>query len=454
MARRRGVLAGLAAAALAPAASWADAGTPSHLTAALDREGRHLLAGLRPDGTLAFRCPLPARGHAAAAHPTAPEAVAFARRPGRFALVLDCRDGRVLAELTAPEGRHFYGHGAFGADGALLWTTENAVDTGDGRLGLWVRAEGWRRVGDVPSGGIGPHEIIRLATGGLAVAHGGIRTHPDSGRKKLNLATMRPNLTLLDAAGRVTAVLPVPEEIHHHLLRHIAADARGRIVCGFQWQGDPFAAPPMVGLADPAGRLELLDIPEPENRRVNAYIGSVAISAAGAQIVATAPRGGRALSLTAVDGLRLERLEDVCGAAALGASTMLTDGLGRVHRLDRGLTWLATHPLAFDNHLVRIASGADAAPKAGTVQAPMWGAEAAATDRLRTTQSRRLVSPARPPGRAASRTDAGPPSRAGPPAGNAGWRPRSAFRHCGRSQRRRRPSPGSGRTPDRRRGRA
>jgi len=52
-----------------------------------------------------------ARGHDAAAQPTRPEAVAFARRPGRFALVIDCRNGDVTARLLAPQGRYFHAMG-------------------------------------------------------------------------------------------------------------------------------------------------------------------------------------------------------------------------------------------------------------------------------------------------------------------------------------------------------
>ena len=56
--------------------------------------------------------------------------MAFARRPGTFALVIDCAEGREVARLHTPEGRHFYGHGAFTPDGGLLFTTENAIEDG------------------------------------------------------------------------------------------------------------------------------------------------------------------------------------------------------------------------------------------------------------------------------------------------------------------------------------
>ena len=112
--------------------------------------------------------------------------MAFARRPGTFALVLDCAAGVVLRRLEAPGGRHFYGHGAFLEGGAILATTENAFETGEGRIGLWDAATGYARLGEIPSGGIGPHEAVRLpGIDTLGVANAGIRTHPASGCENL-----------------------------------------------------------------------------------------------------------------------------------------------------------------------------------------------------------------------------------------------------------------------------
>jgi len=85
MTSRRAFLAGLAAAAV-PLPSWADAGSPAWLACAMEPDGGFALFGLALDGSDTFRLPLPTRGHAGAAHPSRPEAVVFARRPGGWAL--------------------------------------------------------------------------------------------------------------------------------------------------------------------------------------------------------------------------------------------------------------------------------------------------------------------------------------------------------------------------------
>ncbi|WP_299962987.1 DUF1513 domain-containing protein [uncultured Roseobacter sp.] len=352
MQSRRGFLSGVLALASCVPPAWADAGGPRYLSSARLPNGAHALIGLRADGGLAFSQPLPARGHAAAAHPNRAEAVAFARRPGTYGLVIDCMTGRVSHRLETPPARHFYGHGAFSADGATLFTTENDIATGAGRIGVWDADAGYRRIGELPSGGVGPHEIIRIAqTGELAVANGGIRTHPDTGREKLNLDEMRPNLTLMAPEGRIADVAELPATLHQNSLRHIADLPGGRVACAFQWQGDPFAAPSIVGVYTPGGGLALLPMAEGFLRGLDGYAGSIA--ALGAQrLVASFPRGNALQVFDLESGAaRTLRQTDVCGVAG----AMATDGLGGVQRIGQGgFTRLAQHAMAFDNHLVQV----------------------------------------------------------------------------------------------------
>ena len=213
---RRGFLQGAAGLGLAPAIGWAAAGRPDYLAAAGLPGGGYCLIGLTAAGGECFRLPLPDRGHAAAAHPGRPEAVAFARRPGTFALVIDCAEGREVARLHAPEGRHFFGHGAFTPHGGLLFTTENLVGDGTGLLGVWDARDGYWRIGEVPTGGTGPHEVRLMPDGRrLAVANGGIETDPSSGRAELNLATMESSLAYVDvASGALVDVLALPAAFH------------------------------------------------------------------------------------------------------------------------------------------------------------------------------------------------------------------------------------------------
>ncbi|MEO1689585.1 MAG: DUF1513 domain-containing protein, partial [Pseudomonadota bacterium] len=339
---RRRLLAAAGAAACAPSLGWADAGGPVFLAAARERDGRYALHGLSAEGASLFALPLPGRGHAAAAHPRRPEAVAFARRPGRFALVIDCAEGRERARLTPPTGRAFCGHGAYSADGALLFTTENAFEAGEGRLGVWDAGAGYRRLGEVPTQGVGPHEVALAPDGAsLVVANGGILTHPDSGRAKLNLATMRPNLTRLSAVdGGVIDRVEAAPALRRNSLRHLAVRPDGLVACAAQWEGDRREAPPLLALWRPGeSRLTWRGAPAETQSRTRGYAGSIATSANGELAALTAPRGGVALVFSGAD-FAFERaidLRDVCGVAASAEGLVFTDGDGGAAALANGI---------------------------------------------------------------------------------------------------------------------
>lgn len=356
MTNRRAFLGGLLAAGLCPRPTWADAGNPAALAAARRPDGSFALYGLTTRGERLFEIPLPGRGHAAAAHPHKPQAVAFARRPGTFAIALDCRDGQTLARLTAPQGRHFYGHGAFSPDGTRLFTTENDYDTGAGRIGVWDVTDEYTRIGEFSSGGIGPHELRLMPDGrGLVIANGGIETHPDSGRAKLNLPFMEPNLSFMDLDGTLTQQYAPPSAWHKNSMRHLAISLDGTVAVACQWQGDMQAVPPLLALCSAQDGLRFVGGEAALPEEMQGYAGSVAISDDGQQIAITSPRGDLAV-LFDQSGRVIERIArpDICGVACLSQGFMFTGGDGKIHSRSRTL---ADHPdLAWDNHLVAIST--------------------------------------------------------------------------------------------------
>ena len=346
--QRRAFLATLAA-SLAPRLTWADVGAPAFLAAG-KRSEDFFLHGLSPGGTSLFRIALPGRGHAAAAHPRLAEAVAFARRPGTFALVIDCATGETRHRLTPPEGMQFNGHGAYSADGTLLMTSEVVADGSEGRIGLWDTAR-YTRLTDWPSHGIGPHEIRRLPDGRLAVANGGIRTDPVD-RTKLNIPDMRPNLALLSAEGALLDLVDLPD-LHQNSIRHLAL-AGDTIAFAMQWEGDPALPVPQLGLWTPGTAPVLCAPPDTQALTMQGYAGSIA--ATGDRILVTSPKGGAAMIFDAGGRHVATQLRaDLCGAAAAGPAFRLTDGAGAVWSADdSALTPLATHPTQWDNHLVAL----------------------------------------------------------------------------------------------------
>ncbi|WP_431297678.1 DUF1513 domain-containing protein [Tabrizicola sp. BL-A-41-H6] len=351
MTSRRGFLAGLAALAM-PLPSWADAGSPDLLAAAKVSDG-YQLYGLSAAGQTIFALPLPARGHAAAAHPTRPLAVAFARRPGTFAVVIDCATGAETHRLTPPEGRQFNGHGAFSAGGETLFTSEVVAATSEGRIGIW-RSVDFTRIGEFSSGGIGPHDLKRLADGSLIVANGGIRTDPTD-RTKLNVPDMRPALAHLSADGTLLATGVLPDALHQNSIRHLALSADGSVAFAVQWEGDPAITVPLLGYWTPGQTPRLAATPEAELARMKGYAGSIAMLADGTTAI-TSPRGGVVL-IHAADGTHLasHTRADICGVSAHASGFIATDGGGALWACDQaGLTLLAQGGPAWDNHLVAV----------------------------------------------------------------------------------------------------
>jgi hypothetical protein len=353
MTTRRGFLTALAAASAVPAIGWAEAGAPAWLACARDGNGGFALYGLGAGGSLAFRVLLPARGHAGARHPDRAEAVVMARRPGTYALVIDCATGRGLARLDPPAGLHFNGHAAYLAGGAMLATAEQRADDSTGLVGLWDTAT-WARIGAWPTGGLGPHEIVALPDGGLAVANGGIATDPTD-RRKLNLDTMRPSLVILAADGALRDRVEWPE-MAQNSIRHLALRADGTLALALQWEGPRGEVVPLLALRAPDGRVTLADAPDPEVLAMQGYAGSVAWSGNGTQVAITSPRGGR-VQVYGADGafFAAQARPDVCGLAPLPTGFVASCGSGLVLLLtDTGTQALGRHPVAWDNHMVAV----------------------------------------------------------------------------------------------------
>ncbi len=359
MTNRRHFLAGLAAASLASVRGWAAVGAPQFLAAALFPDGSYRLAGLDAAGAIRFSVPLPARGHAAAAHPFKAQAVAFARRPGTFALVIDCATGAVIKRLDTPAGRHFYGHGTFSADGSRFFTTENDYEAAEGMIGIWDAAS-FARMGEFPSGGIGPHDMRLMPDKEtLVIANGGIETHPDSGRAKLNLPTMQPNLTYADLTGHILEQVELPRALHKNSIRHLAVRTDGLVGFAMQWQGSQTSHPPLLGLHRRGETPRLLSAPEADQSKLQGYAGSIAFSADGRAIAITCPRGNALHRFDVTSGAFTDAftLEDVCGLGTGADGLVFTTGTGAFGILAGTRPAISARPeCQWDNHLIPIRS--------------------------------------------------------------------------------------------------
>ncbi|MAN79959.1 MAG: Tat pathway signal protein [Rhodospirillaceae bacterium] len=288
------------------------------------------------NGRILRQVDLPARGHGFAVRPDGKTAVALARRPGTFAAAFAIDGDGPARVFHAPAGRHFQGHAVFEPTGRHLFATENDFDNARGCIGVYDAADGFKRVAELPSHGVGCHELVLMPDGQTAaVANGGILTHPDSGRAKLNLGTMRPNLAYVDLrSGNLQDTIGYPDHRRHKLsIRHLAAFDDGRVVFACQDQGPTFDGLPLVGLHRPgSGRIADLQAPEATTLGLNGYCGSVAVDRGGVLAAVSAPRGNRVLFWNTQTGDLSGSLAiaDGCGLAPGPAkgSFVLTSGMG------------------------------------------------------------------------------------------------------------------------------
>jgi uncharacterized protein len=322
-------------------------------------DGGYSVVILTVDGAILRELPLKERGHDIAFDKASGWAVVFARRPGSFALAFDVHNKRAPVLFTTPANRHFYGHGVFSRDGRLLYGTEHDNATRQGLLGIYDVAAGFKRIGEIPTHGIGPHEVILLADGRtLAVANGGIETHIETGRQKLNVDTMVPSLAFIDStSGALLTKHEHTGALHKLSIRHIAADAQGTIWFGAQWEGEAGETPELVGCAGMDKPLRLIEPKSPRGAALAGYIGAVAIDGGGRILAASAPRAGRIVYVDTERGeiIGETQLQDSCGLTGIANSAFaLSSGMGVVQTEQPDHTHLitATFPgRSFDNHL-------------------------------------------------------------------------------------------------------
>jgi hypothetical protein len=325
-------------------------------TAYQRRDGSYGAAILSEAGAVLHRIDLPDRGHDVTFDPVSRRSMVFARQPGTFAMVFDHAGRREPAAIASIAGRHFFGHGVFSRDGRLLYATENDFNNAVGMIGVYDASADFQRLGEFPTHGVGPHELLLLADGRtLAIANGGIETHPDFGRAKLNLATMKPSLVFIDRlSGDLIERHELSPELHQLSIRHMAVDQSGAVWFGCQHEGPASDRPALVGRARPGESFGLIDMPQDVLGGLRNYVGSVAANTAAGTIAVSSPQGNALVIIETAGGriVSTSRLTEVCGIAPDRSGFRATTGAGEILGPEGGS--IATEEYVWDNHLSRI----------------------------------------------------------------------------------------------------
>lgn len=281
-------------------------------------------------GQISAKTPLSTRGHGAVFTHDG-KVLILARRPGTQAWLLDLTSGEVCGGFSSDEDHHLFGHAVYSADQRYLFTSENHIPTGQGRI-VVRDARSFRVVDSHPSHGIGPHELILLPDGHtLAVANGGILTLPETGRVKLNVASMVSSLTYVDSrngALRGEYRVPLPQLS----LRHLARTPDGRLAAAMQFEGQDDLTP-LIAFHQGEDPLSIPRLAEDTQRRMAGYTASIAALASQPLHAATHPKG---------NGVSLWRngqwqgwvdIPKASGIADVGDAFLVSNELGELYRV-------------------------------------------------------------------------------------------------------------------------
>jgi hypothetical protein len=325
-------------------------------TAYQRRDGAYGAAILSEAGKILRTVELPDRGHDITFDPVSGRSVVFARQPGTFFVDFDLAGRTPPVTVHSVAGRHFFGHGVFSPDGALLYATENDFDNAAGMVGVYDARSGFARIGEFPTYGVGPHELLLLADGRtIAVANGGIETHPDFGRAKLNLPTMKPSYILVDRlTGDLSEKHELPPELHQLSIRHMDTDVTGAVWFGCQHEGPASERPALVGRAVRGKELQLIEMPENVLSGFRNYIGSVAANRDAGTVAVTSPQGNSFAVIEAASAkvVAIQRLTEVCGIAPDQAGYVMTTGTGLI--VEPGGRSSEEEDYVWDNHVLRM----------------------------------------------------------------------------------------------------
>jgi hypothetical protein len=169
---------------------------------------------------------------------------------------------------------------------------------------------------------------------------------------------MEPSLAFIDStSGDLLAQHKQSRDLHKLSIRHVAADARGAVWFGCQWEGEAADTPELVGCASIDKPLRIIEPAAPRGAELAGYIGSVAVDGDGRVLAASAPRAGRIVYIDTERGAIIgeTQLMDGCGVAGIsGSAFALSSGMGVLQTEEPDHTHLtvASFPgRSFDNHL-------------------------------------------------------------------------------------------------------
>ncbi len=308
---------------------------------------------------------IPFRGHDVLLHPLKLNTLlVIGRRPAIQFCEVNIIEQAVSQTVSSDSGLHFYGHACFSHDGKIIFTTENDYEQARGLIVI-RKSDDYKVLSSFDSNGIGPHDIKLLSDSKtLVIANGGIETHPDLLRKKLNINSMKPNLSYFDSTN---GDLLEQYTLDNHLssIRHLAVSKNDTVVAALQYQGKHSQPVPLVATHKPGqSKLKYSYVDQKNLKRMNYYTASASFNRDGSIYAVTCPKGNlvtfwETQSNSLVSSIDLHKPYGVIFDEQLDAFIISTSK-GELHSfnpVNHQMSHLQNSNMSWDNHMISMKGG-------------------------------------------------------------------------------------------------
>jgi hypothetical protein len=274
----------------------------------------------------------PMLGHSVVGNPVQRERVAvLGQRPDKRSCIVDLVAGALVRAFEASPGRHFYGHGAFSADGRILYTTENADDSG---LGYVVARDAatLAPLGELQSHGMAPHELAFSADGKTAIVANGGAVSLEGEYAEDALAP--PSLCYVEVqSGKLLERLTLQDPLLS--IRHLTLTPQGEVVIALKRYPETVPCPTLA-FHRPGQALAVWQTEAGPTARMGSLALSVAVDREGRMAAATHPNSDAVTLWSVRDGklLASTKVDDPEGIVALpNGELLVTSRVGTLTRL-------------------------------------------------------------------------------------------------------------------------
>jgi hypothetical protein len=221
-------------------------------------------------------------GHGFAPHPIETARAVIFEKKGPGCCEVDLLAARVTRPITTPPSRAFYGHGAFSRDGAVLFATENRLETKDGLISV-RDAKSYKELAEFPTYGKSPHDCHLIDEGKtLVITNGGGPVEDEAGRPSVTFVETASNKLL----ERLVIENPLLNAGHLALTRN-----RDLVAVSAPRDGLPKTARGGVTMRSGQGRFATVSKPEEILARMIGESLSVCIDEPSSVVAVTNPDG-------------------------------------------------------------------------------------------------------------------------------------------------------------------